>query len=179
MSNVDVKEKQTATAKPNYRTRKDDIPVRTAAPSSAANENVVLSAQVVYGNETSIMFAERGPGYHTRPHQHEAEQMNYILSGEIWFYVDGRGYLCKPGDIMRIPKDKIHWAWNRGGELAKIIETHCPPLIGNHAAARSTSVGLLGPEEDKEKVPYVINKVIPMDPKDVAAIEQRDYDAEK
>lgn len=178
MANVDVKEKNTVAAKPNYRTRKDVLPVRRARPSSAANESVVLASQRVYGNETSIMFAERGPGYHTRPHQHAAEQMNYILSGEIWFYVDGRGYRCKPGDLMRIPKDKVHWAWNRGTEQAVIIETHCPPLIGNDAEARTTAVPLLGPDEDKEKVPYVVNRVIPMDPKEVAAIEQRAFDEE-
>lgn len=183
MSNLDVKEKQPAAKKPvepkpNYRTCKDALPVRRARPSSAANESVILASQRVYGNETSVMFAERGPGYHTRPHAHAAEQMNYILSGEIWFYVEGRGYRCKPGDIMRIPKDAVHWAYNRGTEQAVIIETHCPPLIGNDADARTTAVPLLGPNEDKDKVPYVVNRVIPMDPAQVATIEQRAFDEE-
>lgn len=164
--------------KPNYRTRKSALPTRRAAPSSAANAGVILASQRVYGQETSIMFAERGPGYHTRPHQHDAEQMNYILSGEIWFYVDGRGYRCKPGDLMRIPRNAVHWAFNRGNEQCVIIETHCPPLIGNNAEARTTAVPLLGPTEDKDKVNYVVNKVVPMDPKEVAAIEQRAWDEE-
>ena len=71
--------------KPKYRIKKDDVHIRRARPSSAANDGVVLASQRVYGTENSIMFAERGPGYHTRPHRHAAEQMNYIVSGEIWF----------------------------------------------------------------------------------------------
>jgi mannose-6-phosphate isomerase-like protein (cupin superfamily) len=178
MTTTDVKERKAVEAKPNYRTNKADLPVRRARPSAAARDDVMLAVQLAYGNETSFMFAERGPDYHTRPHQHDAEQMNYIISGEIWFYVDGRGYRCGPGDVMRIPKNKVHWAWNRGNENAVLIETHSPPLIGNNAEARALSVPLLGPSEDKEKVPYVVNVVVPMDPKDVAAIEQRAWDEE-
>jgi mannose-6-phosphate isomerase-like protein (cupin superfamily) len=164
--------------KPNYRVRKDALPVRRAKPSSAARDDVVLSTQRIYGMENSIMFAERGPGYHTRPHRHAAEQINYILSGEIWFFVEGRGWRCKPGDIMRIPKSKVHWAYNRGTEQRVIIESHCPPLIGNDAEARSTAVPLLGPDEDVKAVRYVVNEVVPMDPAEVAAIEERAWKEE-
>jgi quercetin dioxygenase-like cupin family protein len=159
--------------KPNYRVRKDDIHVRRAKPSSAANEGIVLSSQRVYGTENSIMFADRGPGYHTRPHRHDAEQINYIVSGEIWFFVDGFGYRCGPGDIMRIPRNRVHWAYNRGTEHCVIIESHCPPLIGNDAEARKTAVPLLAPDEDVASVRYVVNEVVPMDPTAVAEIEER------
>ncbi len=176
MSDTSVKEKRTTEAKPNYRTNKSQLPVRRARPSAAARDDVVLAVQLAYGNETSLMFAERGADYHTRPHQHDAEQLNYIVSGEIWFYVDGRGYRCGPGDIMRIPKNKVHWAWNRSDQTAVLIETHTPPLIGNNPEARSLSVPLLGPSEDKEQVPYVVNVVVPMDVNEVAAIEQRAWE---
>ena len=160
-------------SKPKYRIKKDDVHVRRARPSSAANDGVVLSSQRVYGTENSIMFAERGPGYHTRPHRHQAEQMNYIVSGEIWFFVEGNGYRCKPGDFMRVPKGRVHWAYNRGTENCVIIESHCPPLIGNDAEARKTAEPLLGPDEDVTKVNYIVNEVVPMDPKTVADIEAR------
>jgi mannose-6-phosphate isomerase-like protein (cupin superfamily) len=163
------------TKKPNYRVKKDAIHVRRARPSSAANEGVILSSQRVYGTENSIMFADRGPGYHTRPHRHDAEQINYIVSGEIWFFVEGHGYRCGPGDIMRIPRNRVHWAYNRGSEHAVIIESHCPPLIGNDAEARKTAEPLLGPDEDAAKVNYVVNQVVPLDPKDVAEVEARAF----
>ena len=35
-----------------------------------------------------------------------------MMSGEIWFFVEGEGYLCKKGDLMRIPRGKVHWAYN-------------------------------------------------------------------
>ena len=87
----------------NYHARKDDLPVRTAAPSAAAHKGVVMSTQRIHGIDNSIMFAERGPGYHTKPHRHECEQINYIVEGEMWFFVEGEGYHCKKGDLMRIP----------------------------------------------------------------------------
>jgi quercetin dioxygenase-like cupin family protein len=157
----------------NYLANKNALPVRTAAPSSAANKGVFMSTQRVYGMDTSIMFAERGPGYHTRPHRHECEQMNYVMSGEIWFFVEDEGYLCKQGDLMRIPRGKVHWAYNCANGNAVVLESHTPPLIGNHAEARSTAVPLLGDDERLEDVKYVVNEVIPMDPKIVAEIERR------
>src|SRR3954451_9369237 len=69
----------------NYLVGKNDLPVRTAAPSAAAHKGIVMSTQRVYGVNNSIMFAARGPGYHTKPHRHECEQINYIVEGEMWF----------------------------------------------------------------------------------------------
>lgn len=157
----------------NYHARKDDLPVRRAMPSSAISKDMVLASQRVYGTETSLMFAERGPGYHTRPHRHDCEQLNYIVSGEIWFFVDDEGYRCGPGDIMRIPRNKVHWAYNCSDEFAVIVETHSPPLIGNNAEARKTAVPLLGDDEDPAKVDYKVNEVVPLDPTWVAEVEQR------
>jgi quercetin dioxygenase-like cupin family protein len=157
----------------NYHARKDDLPVRTAAPSSAANQDIVMSTQRVFGKDTSIMFAERGPGYHTRPHRHECEQMNYVVSGEIWFFVEDQGYCCKQGDLMRIPRGKVHWAYNCAHGDAIVIESHTPPLIGNNADARKTAIPLLGEDEKIEDVKYVVNEVVPMDPNWVADVERR------
>lgn len=158
--------------RPAYRARKDDVPYRRAKPSAGLND-VPLNVQIVYGTETSIMFAERGAGYHTRPHQHDAEQINYVMAGEIWFFVDGFGYRCEPGDIMRIPRNKVHWAYvHEDGEAAKVIESHCPPLIGNHEEARQTSVPLLAPDEETN---YVVNKIVDMPKEEVAEIESRAF----
>jgi quercetin dioxygenase-like cupin family protein len=59
------------------------------------------------------MMADRGAGYHTKPHVHDCEQWNYIISGEIWFFVEEHGYRCRKGDVMRIPRNRPHWAYNR------------------------------------------------------------------
>jgi quercetin dioxygenase-like cupin family protein len=159
--------------KQNYHATKDDLPVRRAMPSAAVSQDMVLATQRVYGMENSIMFAERGPGYHTKPHRHDCEQINYVVSGEIWFFVDDQGYRCRKGDIMRIPRNKVHWAYNCGSEDAVLIESHCPPLIGNNAEARTTAVPLLGSDEDVGEVKYAVNIVVPLDPAWVAEVEER------
>src|SRR5260370_41294652 len=104
----------------------------------AAVGQSILRSQKVHGTDTSLMFAERAPGYHTSPHQHDCEQMNYIVSGEIFFFVDGRGYRCKASDVMRIPRNKVHLAWNRGTETAVVFDSHSTPLrdCGDTAVAR-------------------------------------------
>ena len=79
-----------------------------------------------YGNECSLMIATRAPGYHTKPHQHESEQINYVLDGEIWFFVEEKGFHCKKGDFQRIPANTIHWAWNRSDSEAMVAEAHAP-----------------------------------------------------
>jgi mannose-6-phosphate isomerase-like protein (cupin superfamily) len=170
---------QTMGKRENYLVAKSDLPVRTAKPSSAASDDIRLTSRRIYGMETSIMFAERGPGYHTRPHRHACEQINYIISGEIWFFVEGVGYRCRAGDIMRVPRSKIHWAWNCGSEQAVLIESHSPPLIGNNAEARKTAVPLLGSDENVEDVKYVVNEVVPMDPARVAEVESCVHGAAK
>ena len=81
------------------------------------------------------MWATRAPGYHTTPHAHEAEQINYVLEGEIWFFVEDRGFLCKAGDFHRIPGHKIHWAWNRSNADAVVVEAHLAGARGRKASA--------------------------------------------
>jgi hypothetical protein len=38
-----------------------------------------------YGNECSLMIATKASDYHTKPHVHESEQINYLMECEIWF----------------------------------------------------------------------------------------------
>ena len=89
-----------------------------------------------YGNECSLMIATRRPGYHTKPHQHESEQINYVIDGEIWFFVKDKGFLCKKGDFHRIPANTVHWAFNRSDQDATVAEAHAPGLIGGRAGEK-------------------------------------------
>jgi mannose-6-phosphate isomerase-like protein (cupin superfamily) len=118
-----------------------------------------------YGNECSMMIAVRAPGYHTKPHAHESEQLNYILEGEIWFFVEEKSFHCKKGDFQRIPGNKVHWAWNRSGADATVAEAHAPALIGGRAGEGAVPLfdegetpQVRGPGENKF-VPYDSEKV--------------------
>jgi quercetin dioxygenase-like cupin family protein len=68
----------------------------------------------------------RVPGYHTLPHRHDNEQINYIADGDFWFFVEDKAYHCKTGDFQRVPRNVVHWAWNRSDRTANVIEIHTP-----------------------------------------------------
>lgn len=87
-----------------------------------------LSTKFVYGCELNLMVGMRAGGYHSRPHFHDSEQMNYVADGEIWAFVEDQGYPLRPGDFLRIPRMAIHWAWNRTDLPCVLYETHCPPF---------------------------------------------------
>lgn len=85
-----------------------------------------MSTKMVYGNDCNMMVATRAPGYHSNPHRHDCEQINYVLSGEVWVFCDGKAFLMKKGDFSRIPRNALHWAWNRGTEDCVLVECHAP-----------------------------------------------------
>jgi quercetin dioxygenase-like cupin family protein len=161
-------EKTDMSDKPNYRVNRRDIKITERVAMAAVGKSI-LRSQKVHGTDTSIMFAERASGYHTSPHQHDCEQMNYIISGEIYFFVDGRGYRCKAGDVMRIPRNKVHWAWNRGKETAIVFESHSPPLRDRGGDAHP----LLGPDDDAGKIRHMQNILVKVDQAEIDAIEAR------
>ena len=93
--------------------KSEEVPEYNRVQSGAAGTGAMV-VRKGYGNECSLMIATRRPGYHTKPHQHESEQINYVLDGEIWFFVK-------------------HWAWNRSDQDATVAEAHAPGLIGGRA----------------------------------------------
>ena len=95
-----------------------------------------MSTKMVYGNLCNMMVAVRAPGYHSNPHRHDAEQLNYMLDGEVWVFVENDAFLMQSGDFSRIPKNALHWAWNRSDRPCTLIEVHapaCDPLIRDGA----------------------------------------------
>ena len=109
--------------------KSESVPERKGIRTGDQGEGSMISRKG-YGNECSLMIATRAPGYHTRPHVHESEQINYVLEGEIWFFVEDQGFHCKKGDFQRIPANKIHWAGNRFDKETVVAEAHAPGLVG-------------------------------------------------
>lgn len=104
-----------------------------------------MSTKMVYGNDCNLMVAVRAPGYHSSPHRHDAEQINYVLEGEVWVFLEDRAFLMKKGDFSRIPRNALHWAWNRGTTNCTLVEVHAPPC---DPLVRKNAVGLF---DDREK----------------------------
>lgn len=137
-----------------------DVPERRVVRSGVEGEGAMVVRRG-YGNECSLMHAVRAPGYHTTPHAHEAEQINYVLAGEIWFFVEERGFLCKAGDFHRVPSGKIHWAWNRSDGDATVVEAHSPALVAGQL--QLTSIGLFDDGETPRMRPPGENNFVAYD----------------
>jgi quercetin dioxygenase-like cupin family protein len=107
-----------------------------------------IGAQIAYGLNSSIMVATRQPQYHSKPHAHDSEQLNYVLEGELYVFVEDGGFLVKKGDVFRIPRNAIHWSWVQGTTPCVLLEVHTPPLIGDPGVT-NTARALLGDDEDR------------------------------
>jgi quercetin dioxygenase-like cupin family protein len=91
-----------------------------------------IGARIAYGTDMSLMIAERQPGYHSKPHLHDAEQLNYVLAGELWVFVEDTGFHARQGDVFRIPRNAVHWSWVQGDAPCVLLEAHAPALVGDH-----------------------------------------------
>lgn len=124
-----------------------DVPETPLVPAKYLAGGAI-GAQIAYGLESSLMVAVRQPQYHSRPHRHDAEQLNYVLDGELYVFVDDDGFLARKGDVFRIPRNAIHWSWVQGETPCVLLETHTPPLVGDPGVLDS-AVALVGPDEDR------------------------------
>jgi quercetin dioxygenase-like cupin family protein len=92
-------------------------------------EHAVMKTKVAYGNESSLMLATRPGGYHSKPHIHDTEQMNYVIDGEIWVFVDDQFFLVKAGDFYRVPAMAVHWGWITSDKPCTILEVFSPTYV--------------------------------------------------
>lgn len=108
----------------------DDISETELVPAKLLTGGSI-SAQIVHGRDSSMMIATRQPGYHSMPHAHDCEQLNYVLQGELLVFIGEECLLAKKGDVFRVPRNAIHWSWVQGSEPSILLESHSPPLIGD------------------------------------------------
>ena len=134
----------TSAVKVPYRVNLDDLPEMHVTPPSQDAPST-LSVKMAYGTDTGMMVAQPHKGYHSRPHKHDSEQWNYVLDGEIWFFIDQDGFRCVKGDIVRVPRNLVHWTWVRAEQGCLMVETHTPQLTGDpDLAKRAYSHGPAG-----------------------------------
>ncbi len=66
------------------------------------------------------------PGHEPKPHSHPHEQIAYIISGQIRFFVDGKEKLCGPGSLLCIPPHAEHWGEVVGDEPVMNLDVFTP-----------------------------------------------------
>jgi len=107
-----------------------------------------VTAKIAYGKDASLMVATREPGYHSKPHLHDCEQLNYVLAGELYVFIDDTGFLVRAGDVFRVPRNAVHWSWVQGTTPCVLLEVHAPGLIGDPGIAEA-AVALIDEREGR------------------------------
>jgi quercetin dioxygenase-like cupin family protein len=130
--------------------RLDDVPETVLVPATHLSGGSI-GAKIAYGKDASIIVATRQPGYHSKPHLHDAEQLNYVLAGELYVFIDDTGFLVKTGDLFRVPRNAVHWSWVQGTKPCVLLEAHAPPLIGDPGIT-DTAVALMTDAEESAVV---------------------------
>lgn len=115
-----------------YLLRAEDVP--TDVIGGDVYKAGTRSAQVVYSPNASIMVTTRSPGYHSRASAHEGDELDYVLSGEMWLFIGETGFKVKAGDFVRIPGGAMHWARVISDQPCTMIHVHTPPFVGNPGA---------------------------------------------
>lgn len=109
----------------------DDVEINATYKNNVNPENRTNDKghdmRLVYGQDSALAISLRRPGYHSSPHIHDYEQINFIQEGEMWFFVHDKGYHMKKGDFLRIPRNAIHWSWVKSKEPCLCYEVFCPP----------------------------------------------------
>jgi hypothetical protein len=97
------------------------------------------------------MVATREPGYHSKPHLHDCEQLNYVLAGALYVFIDETGFLVREGDVFRVPRNATHWSRVQGSVPCVLLEVHAPALIGDPGIT-DTAVALLDAGESRAEI---------------------------
>lgn len=116
--------------------------------------------KAVYGNASSLMIATRPSGYHSAPHTHACEQLNWLQSGQLWVFVEDRAFHMAAGDFLRIPAGDLHWSWNKGDEPCTLVEVHTPGMQ-HDGLISGYAVGLYDEDEPRVFLGSPITEFLP------------------
>ncbi len=75
---------------------------------------VLVSNAATQSYGITLQQGEEGTG--PPPHSHDWDEAFYVLNGEIHFLCDGKGYACKPGTLVHVPRGTVHgFSYGSGG----------------------------------------------------------------
>ena len=58
-----------------------------------------------------LTYFEVEPRSRFEPHSHESEQITMVLTGELFFEVQGVVHCIRPGEVIAIPSSLPHSVW--------------------------------------------------------------------
>jgi quercetin dioxygenase-like cupin family protein len=139
--------------------------VHSGAIGAAASGK--LTSKCVHGLQHNLTLATRKGGYHSVPHIHDAEQIHFLVKGEIKIFTSEFGYDCKPGDFNITPRNIPHWAHVPTDDENILLQVHSP-VLGSAANRKA----LIAEEERIFPIPTVFN-MTPYGAEEIMKVEER------
>lgn len=78
------------------------------------------------GEGATVALHRLMPGHEPKPHSHPHEQIAYIMSGTIRFFVGEEQHLVGPGGLLVIPPNVVHWGEVVGDEPVMNLDVFTP-----------------------------------------------------
>lgn len=85
-----------------------------------------VERKAVSGEGATLALHRLMPGHEPRPHSHPQEQIAYIVSGTIRFFVGEEEHLVGPGGVLVIPPNVRHWGEVVGDEPVINLDVFTP-----------------------------------------------------
>ncbi|MFY9616279.1 MAG: cupin domain-containing protein [Candidatus Dormiibacterota bacterium] len=84
-----------------------------------------IEARSVNGERMTVALVDLGPNAAALPHQHENEQMGFVIQGEMEMTIDGETRNLRAGDTYTIPSN-VHHAAVAGPNGAVVCDIFAP-----------------------------------------------------
>jgi len=88
----------------------------------------VLSGASMWGvalDKTQLTYFEVAPNSRFDTHQHESEQITYVLAGTLHFDIDDVTFSVRPGEVMAVPANVPHAVYTID-EAVKAVDAWSP-----------------------------------------------------
>ncbi len=107
---------------PAIKYSRDSLPLRPDVPGS--------QMWAVALQHTMLTYFEVDAHSRFDSHHHESEQITLVLSGELFFEVEGVVHRIGPGEVMAIPSSVEHSVWTEG--LGATAVDAWSPVMGKY-----------------------------------------------
>ena len=94
-----------------------------ALPDEQLSEKI--SRRILSGSQGMVVWWSIGAGVHVEPHSHINEQIVWMLTGKMEFWLGAEQRVCGRGDVVVISRDVEHEACFR--EDTEVIGFFAPP----------------------------------------------------
>jgi quercetin dioxygenase-like cupin family protein len=87
--------------------------------------SATFSRKLITGGRMMFVHVRMKKGGVVPAHQHENEQLSYVLSGALKFDVGGREVIVREGEVLVVPSNVVHGATALEDTLA--LDAFSPP----------------------------------------------------